>query len=161
MKIITKYLLENDERSFDKKDSVKGIVCRGDYILLLRRQQEQPGGGQWDLPGGGIEKGENKKEALIREVFEECGLKIKDITPQGKVNLKIPESGIDSDMYLFMCYAEDVNVQIKPANWQGASGRAEHTQYKWIQYKDELENLPMLDILKDKVIERLKDRSSK
>ena len=30
---------------------------------------------RWDLPKGKIEKGESKKEAAIREVEEECGLK--------------------------------------------------------------------------------------
>lgn len=30
----------------------------------------------WMVPGGGIEDGENAREAAIREVFEETGLKI-------------------------------------------------------------------------------------
>lgn len=30
---------------------------------------------KWDLPKGKIEKGESKKEAAVREVEEECGLK--------------------------------------------------------------------------------------
>ncbi len=34
-----------------------------------------------EIPGGGIDDGENKKQALIREVSEETGVVFKDLTP--------------------------------------------------------------------------------
>lgn len=156
MKIINKYLLE--EREFEKKDSVKAIIHRGDYLLLVRRQEGTPGAGQWDLPGGCIEKGEDKKSALKREVFEEVGLKIDNIKYQEKFDLVIPEEGVDSTMNIYMTDAEDIDVQIKPATWEGADGKAEHNQYQWIEFKDELERAPMLPDLKKIVLKHLQDR---
>lgn len=44
----------------------------GDYLFIFRR-------GKWDLPKGKIEIGENVKDAAIREVEEECGVKVKQI----------------------------------------------------------------------------------
>lgn len=44
-------------------------LCRRDGAVLLVRQN-----GQWVLPGGGVESGESKTEALVREMREETGL---------------------------------------------------------------------------------------
>lgn len=43
-------------------------------ILMVRQNHE--GKDIWMVPGGGIEDGENAKEAAVREVFEETGLKV-------------------------------------------------------------------------------------
>jgi mutator protein MutT len=41
-------------------------------ILLQRRSDD----GQWGLPGGACEPGEEPAEAVVREVFEETGLQV-------------------------------------------------------------------------------------
>jgi len=47
-------------------------------ILLCRLSKELPEWeGCWTLPGGGLEFGESPEEAVVREVEEETGLKIK------------------------------------------------------------------------------------
>ena len=47
-----------------------GIVYNtNNEILFIFRN------GKWDLPKGGIERGETKKETALREVFEETGVK--------------------------------------------------------------------------------------
>jgi len=170
MKIINKYLTESesDQKDFNQKDSVKGIVKRGNYILILRRREGDAGAGQWDLPGGGIEEGESKEDALKREVFEETGLTIDKVKSLSSDDLKIPESGVDSKMNFYTCNAEHTDVDLKPAEWSspnreesdfmwsGSGARPEHNEYKWIEYKRDLETLPMLDVVKDVVIKQLK-----
>ena len=47
-----------------------GVVTFGNTILLLRKYN-----GDWVLPKGRLEKGENIKSAALREVFEETGVK--------------------------------------------------------------------------------------
>lgn len=48
-----------------------GIVRNeaNEYLFIFRN-------GKWDLPKGKIEKGENSRAAAIREVEEECGIRI-------------------------------------------------------------------------------------
>lgn len=54
-----------------------GLIHDDDAMLLCRLSPEVPRfGGQWTLPGGGIEFGEHPVDAVIREVAEETGLTV-------------------------------------------------------------------------------------
>jgi 8-oxo-dGTP diphosphatase len=56
------------------KLTVDGIILKNDKIVLIKRKN-QPFKGKWALPGGFVEYGEKTEDAIIREVFEETGLK--------------------------------------------------------------------------------------
>lgn len=58
--------------------SVYGIVSVGNKILLTDQDEEEI-----QLPGGGVDDGEHKIHALIREVQEETGWKINPIRHLG------------------------------------------------------------------------------
>lgn len=44
--------------------------------LLLVRRANEPGRGQWSLPGGRVEAGETDASAVARELHEETGLEV-------------------------------------------------------------------------------------
>jgi ADP-ribose pyrophosphatase YjhB (NUDIX family) len=54
---------------------VGGVIFDGATVLLARRNQE-PGKGEWSLPGGAVELGEKVVDALKREIAEEVGLTV-------------------------------------------------------------------------------------
>ena len=55
---------------------VGAVVLDGGRVLLVRRGKA-PSYGKWSLPGGMVELGETTREAVQREIEEECGLKIR------------------------------------------------------------------------------------
>ncbi|MEU4521135.1 NUDIX domain-containing protein [Amycolatopsis sp. NPDC024027] len=55
---------------------VGGVAFDPQGRLLLIRRLNNPGSGQWSLPGGRVEPGETDKEAVIRELSEETGLDV-------------------------------------------------------------------------------------
>jgi 8-oxo-dGTP pyrophosphatase MutT (NUDIX family) len=62
-----------------ERDVVRLVVleARGRVLLLHVRDATQPEfGTAWELPGGGIETGEDYVQAAIRELREETGLEI-------------------------------------------------------------------------------------
>ena len=76
------YVLCSDAKAFLKAigksvtriEAAGGLVKNenGDYLFIYRNDK-------WDLPKGKIEKGERVKIAAVREVEEECGIKVGSI----------------------------------------------------------------------------------
>ena len=58
------------------KLTVDGVISKDGKILLIKRKNK-PFKGKWALPGGFVNYGEKTEDAVIREIFEEVGLKTK------------------------------------------------------------------------------------
>ena len=57
---------------------VGGVVIHRNRVLLIRRGSE-PLKGEWSIPGGLLELGEEMVEAARRELWEETGLKVEPL----------------------------------------------------------------------------------
>jgi ADP-ribose pyrophosphatase len=55
--------------------TVGAVIFSGERVLLVRRGKA-PNKGTWTLPGGAIELGETMRQAIEREVREECGIQV-------------------------------------------------------------------------------------
>jgi 8-oxo-dGTP pyrophosphatase MutT (NUDIX family) len=66
-----KALFQKIKKSLTIIKASGGLVknAKGEYLFIFRNKK-------WDLPKGKVEKGEGMKEAGLREVEEECGVKI-------------------------------------------------------------------------------------
>lgn len=58
-----------------KRISVDAVIIKNGKILLVKEKDLN----LWEMPGGGIEKGETLEEALKREVHEETGYEVLSI----------------------------------------------------------------------------------
>lgn len=89
-------------------------------VLLLRRSATHPTlAFEMDLPGGLVDPGETHDEALLREVMEETGMSLRDMS---HVYERISAYG-----YLHRLYESQLSA-IKPqidVSW-------EHDRYEWV-----------------------------
>ena len=69
-----------------------GFVEHDGRFLILRRAQE-PFHGRWDMPGGFVEAGETPQECLRRELTEETGLQVAELTVIGAYRSRYGDGG--------------------------------------------------------------------
>lgn len=53
-----------------------GAVIISEGKILLERRGNEPGRGEWSIPGGLVEVGESLEQTIVREVREETGLEV-------------------------------------------------------------------------------------
>ena len=104
-------------RIIPQKDRVRVIVYRddGDILLVKNRFSRQ----KWTLPGGGVKHNESYKQAAVREILEEIGLKMYNLRYLGKANSH--ESYAKFSVRVFAAHASDYdikcNFEIMEARW--------------------------------------------
>ena len=111
-----KQLFEIDLRDYEgctkvfSRPSARGIIVRDGKLALVYSRKEK----YYKFPGGGIQSGEDKKTALIREVREETGLTVipESIAEFGSVmrrhksNLE-PDTVFEQENFYYVCCVED------------------------------------------------------
>jgi putative (di)nucleoside polyphosphate hydrolase len=59
------------------RENVAALIVRDDGKILLGECSDKPG--CWSFPQGGVDDGETRREALVRELYEEVGLRARDV----------------------------------------------------------------------------------
>jgi 8-oxo-dGTP pyrophosphatase MutT (NUDIX family) len=116
-------LFEKFTNSFRIIEAAGGIVknSKGELLFIFRN-------GLWDLPKGKIEKNESIKEAALREVEEECGikqLKLDKLIDKTYHMYKINNQYIVKISYWFLMYS-DFQGELSPQLEEGI------TKVEWI-----------------------------
>lgn len=100
----------------------KALIRRGDQFLVVEEMD-----GQWALPGGRINVGEDIEECLRREVREEIGLDIHVGKPLD-CHIYTSKSGMNHFTVIFEASMLDEKasvaadqVELKDARWVGAA----------------------------------------
>ena len=86
--------MANSYDSYMIEVAVAIIKDADERFLITRRALNIPHGGLWEVPGGKIEPQETPHEALLREVYEEVGLRVEKATCIGQVQHAYPEKNV-------------------------------------------------------------------
>ena len=134
---------ENELRAQAKADRITHIstgvaVVDGGKILVVRRSRDDFLGGNFELPGGGIEDGETFAQAVAREVREETGLTVDEVLGMFPgFDYSTPNKPkVRQYNFLVRVRAGDVRLS------------SEHDEYRWIGSEDEIDELQTTDAMR-------------
>ena len=102
----------------NKRQKVAVIVWtidpEGNKRFLLRHNKPFDGyDDEWTVTFGGIENGENKRDAAIREVFEEYGIKDVEEVKDLKYSVKfVSKTKGPAEAHFLAIKGRDINVQV-------------------------------------------------
>ena len=103
---------------------VYGVILREDNILLVLKTRG-PYKGLWDLPGGRLEKGESKEQALIREISEETGVKVEKFRFLKEVTAEFPGFSHKGSLYVIEEFDTSfIDLKIDNEDGRGACWRS-------------------------------------
>jgi 8-oxo-dGTP diphosphatase len=71
---------ENGNKASLRHVVIDTLVIKENRLLMVKRIPELLEGGKWGIIGGFMDRDESLKQAVEREVFEETGYKVTDIT---------------------------------------------------------------------------------
>jgi len=114
----------------------KSIIIYNRKALLIQRSSYASGENEWEIPGGGLQFGEDLLEGLHREIQEETSLSVHvDRLLYAMTTLISPQRQIVGLTYL--SYTDSGEVILSH----------EHKNFQWASHKQlvELLNKPMLD----------------
>ncbi len=100
---------------------VAGIIEHNGKILCMQRDKGKFDyvSYKWEFPGGKIEFGETKEQALKRELNEEMELEVEVLKPFLEVNHTYPD--FTMNMYSFICLAKSKKFKLNV-----------HKDFKWL-----------------------------
>ena len=99
------------------------VVCVWVYdgrgkVLLTRRAPEKSFAGTWENSGGAVKAGENSRQAIARELFEETGIRAEE------AEFELIDSGRDGnthyDYYCLKRYVPVSDIVLQPGETDGA-----------------------------------------
>lgn len=93
-----------------------GIIERDGKILLLQRKHERPlWDRKWEFPGGKIDAGETALQALHREVSEETGLHVSNVSFLGihQHDWQFEDETVRVHLRIFSCNGGEGDVVIE------------------------------------------------
>ena len=138
--------MQKEENAIRTQASLDGVthfatgiaVFEKDKLLVVRRVLKDDFlGGEWELPGGGVDEGETFEQGAIRELLEETGLQTDQILNTFE--------GFD--------YATPKKPKVRQINFKVTVKPSpvilepnEHDEYRWIA-KDEVASLKTNNVM--------------
>lgn len=124
--------------------SVGGFIRNkfGEVLFIKRSKNDSFLPGNWELPGGGVEYGENIEKTLRREIKEECGLDVEVGFPIAVDDyyMKSDKKEIQRIEIIFLCKLLNPNQTVVLSH--------EHSEFKWIS-SNKINNLELSSYMKN------------
>lgn len=114
--------------------SVESVILHQGRVLLVKRAPNcKVAPNVWNVPAGKVNMLEITTDAVVRETFEETGLKVSvvKLLSEHAFEIKVAEEKAFRNMFTYLTEPVDSETEVKLNN--------EHTEYVWVT-KEELQS---------------------
>lgn len=121
-----------DSPRIDRRGARGIVIDEHDHVLFTGRPAAEHRPAKWFLPGGGIDPGETAREAVLRELYEETGLRVRPgalIGPVARQNFHTLRAGAPfvQENHLFIVWAERFDPRVV-----GGDAYEQDLEFRWI-----------------------------
>lgn len=136
------YIMEKN----DFEIIVRGLIINRGRVLVCKTENRD----YYFLPGGHVEFGENMRRALVRELDEELGVKVKSTKFVGSVeNIFYQNEKLNHEInFVFLTEIEEEEVEAKE----------DHLSFRWFLPHELVEEKFVPPVLRDAVLKWLTDK---
>lgn len=122
----------------------------GEILFVKRSKNDSFLPGNWELPGGGVEYGENIETTLRREIKEECGLDVEVGFPMAVSDYYMKDDKKDTQRVeiVFLCKLVNPTRTIILSH--------EHSEYKWVS-PNKINNLELSSYMRNIINDALRN----
>jgi len=107
------------------------ILDNENRVLLLKRAAHDSNPNLWELPGGGLDHGENPEEGVAREVWEEANLSVQALYPLAiKSKLSDRDPHKHTIRIAYFCRLLEPKSSVTLSN--------EHSDFSWVNPSGDL-----------------------
>ncbi len=103
-----------EETEGNVTEVVAALIWQEERFMICQRPPHKARGMLWEFPGGKVENGESKKQALVRECIEELGITLEVDDVFMELRHKYPD--ITVNLTLFNCTVKCGTVQMLEHN---------------------------------------------
>lgn len=142
---------ESELRSKAEKDGITKLVvgvavAKDGRVLIVRRVPDDYLGGNYELPGGGVDEGESIEDSVKRETLEETGLRVLAILSMHR-GLDYETSSNKVRQFNFLVDTLEGEVKLEPS---------EHDSFEWISEAD-LDKYPITNEMRNSIKQLIED----
>ena len=112
-------------------DVVAGLIVRETQLLVCQRRESASFPLKWEFPGGKVERGENHEAALRRELNEELGIIVEQMTEIWRHKHQ---------------YSQDLTVSLRFYRVRSYSGEVRNVAFQQLRWAS-IDDLRILDFL--------------
>jgi len=77
-----------------------------EQVFITKRPDKAHKGGLWEFPGGKVEAGETASQATVRELFEEIGIEVTELSHFQHLQHDYPDKSLAFDFFVVTAFEQ-------------------------------------------------------